>query len=283
MKHLGFDSAFVIAAVIASLLVGIDQVSAQSPAQHRPTFRGKYDAEFSFPTIEGKAGQKDPGALQEIDASVAASGPADSPGIQMQGAMILGGNDTELLKVSLDLEIGNRYRMDIERGSGQQSVRFDGYIEAARDLNGQTKRLPGMPLGERIIFPSQLKEFTKREDVLVIDDGNLTVAGQLMHKITVVYCLFPPFGTGIHADLAATSFYFDPVKHYLLKSVAAVPYVSGNLPKMLKVITYSDYRTVQGMTVPFAFFETNNGQPGMTLKASEVLPATQHDNSYFRF
>jgi hypothetical protein len=53
--------------------------------------------------------------------------------------------------------------------------------------------------------------------------------------------------------------------------------------QFLQVITYSDYRQVKGVLVPFQYAESDNGQLTMTFKATQISVSSGHDNSYFQF
>lgn len=286
MRYLRYSMTFIMTAAVFSQMINVGNASGQSVAAHRPTFRGKYDSEFSFPVIEGRPGQKDPGALKEIQDSVSASSPLDWQGIEAKGTFTIGvGEEAQNSPATLVLEKADRYRFDIQTENGERSIRSRDGIEAIKSSTGEIRGLPFVQLGTRIILPSQLLEIVNRENFTVIDDGVRLIGGKQMHQVTVIYPIRPQLPGAAYSkeNFAAVVFYFDPVTHFLLKSVSENSASEGGAQKMLKVITYGDYRTVQGASVPFIYFETNNGQPGGTFRASEVLVTSHHEMSYFQF
>jgi hypothetical protein len=285
MKHKRYR-ILILSAILFAVPMGYAQqpIVRSSGPEVRPAFRGRLDSEFSYPQVEGSTGQKDVGAMEELKASASAFSSSDIEGIEASGIISIGtGENLRELNASLVAEKGNRYRLDVSTEAGNRSVLYDGARELVK-ANGAISGMPGRILGERIILPFQLLEVAKRSEVAVIDDGNQTVEGRALHRITIITPIrtSSPSAEQSASSLVASSFYFDPATHRLLKSIGQIPYASGNLPKMLKVITYGDYRKVQDIVAPFLITETNNGQLGMTFKLSNLSTTNGHDKAFFQ-
>jgi hypothetical protein len=267
----------VLLVLLAGPVAAPKELTAQSFPPRYPTFRGLVDSGVPYPVVEGKPGQKDQGALQELRESAIACSPLDWPGIEAIGTITTGSvKNPEHWTGSLVMEKDNRLRFDMQSSTTTSSIRIHQSAGQIKRDNTSVQTFLGVQLGEYFVLPSQLWETANKPGVSVIDNGVITVDSVPMHSITIINAQFVGNST-------ASDFYFDLGTHYLVKSAFAGHYPHDATHRYLKVISYSDYRIVQGAAVPHLFSETTDGQSSLTFQAQSVAVATEHDKTYFHF
>jgi hypothetical protein len=261
-----------------------EALRGQTQPAHTRSIIGAYDKQVAYPQVEGTPGQKDKAAIAELQQFLAISTPLSWKGIDAAGTLMIGdGKVAREYAASLSLERGDKYRLDIHAKEGLHSLRRSEYAGGSQDARGNVIRSRTGRSGGPIVIAEQLWDTARATTSSVIDDGDVEVDGRSLHKVTVSTT------NGISHSRAgllagnAMSLYFDPVTHILTKT-AAIAYGFGpQSGQYLQVITYSDYRQVEGVLVPFQYAESDNGQLTMTFKATQISVSSGHDNSYFQF
>jgi hypothetical protein len=272
--------------LIAFGMSGAAQESPSSQTRsHHPTFRGQYDTDISIPEVEGVPGEKDPAALKELDSAAGVSIPTDWLGIQVEGRLRVGVHaDAQDVPAKLVIRRGARLEFDIS-DSNASSIRVNAglrfVLHGDQVIGTQQTSLLGGPFWASF----QLLESSRLPEVSVIDDGIMAIEGQQLHRITMVAPKKPELSSQsrMPSTRFATSFYFDPTSHLLVKSVCVAELMNNPAQRTLQVITYSDYRVSQGVSLPFRYTETDNGQLSFEFQAQTVSGSNGHDSSYFHF
>lgn len=252
--------------------------SAQQSRPPMKTFWGPNDSAFPYPAQEGTSGQKDPAALAEIKASVAASLLPEHTGLEVTGILTSGfGNNQQQYPVSFAVDSGSRFRLDIQKRNGIYSTRIDGRAGRFSQNDKAPQSLEDIEFVNPLALPELLLELANRKDAAVIDDGSLVVDEESLKKVTIT--LFQTrYGTPTSA-----SFYFDSASNLLAKG-AFVGHSAGNRSlRYLKVMTYGDYRKDQSVLLPHKYSETIGGQLTMSVKVTNTSITPSHDKAYFAF
>lgn len=259
-------------------IVEIAGSSAQQRSARVRTFAGSYDSEYSYPIVEGKAGKRDLSAVDEIKQATDETTLSEGLGIEAKGLVSVGTGKTERqYSVSLAVEKHGRFRMDSGEGDTQRSIRSGKNGVQVKQGNGLTGTLNDVEFGDPLALPEHLREIINREDSSVVEDGLVSIDKQHFNKVTVSL-----FNTKTGIPVAA-SFYFDTETHLLRKSVFSQHVVANNHREYLKVVTYSDYRTIQSVLYPLEYTESVDGQLLMSLKLTSAHMAASHNESYFTF
>jgi hypothetical protein len=86
-----------------------------------------------------------------------------------------------------------------------------------------------------------------------------------------------------HAEFVTTDFYLSSDTSLLYKSVDMVGSLDPSSRRYMRVITYEDYRQIDGVEIPFRYTETINGQPAWVLQLTTAQPQAESDPAYFTF
>lgn len=266
----------LLAALCASN--GVTSADGQQRTTRNRTFFGPSDSEYSYPSVEGKAGQRDPGALTEISQAVAATTPPEGTGVEATGFEILGsGKSARQLSVSIAIEQHGRFRMDTGAGDTGRSLRFAKNSGEVRQGGGPVGILDDADFGDPLALPVHLQEIANRPDAAVVNDGSIRAGQQRFNKVTITL-----FDTRTGIPVAA-SLYFDAASHLLIKSVFLAHSAGAISRQYLKVVTYSDYSSIQSLEFPLEYTESMDGQPLIALKLTSANASSSHNESYFAF
>lgn len=272
--------------VIAICCTSSGGIAQTAPRLGRP-FVGKYDSDYGLPLVEGKSGEKDAAALAELKEFIALSVPVSWSAVRFEGTISRGsGSSTTQTPAEMTLAPYGGFRIDLNEPTGTASARFLEFYGGYRNPAGIVNRFTGSLLGGPFIDAAQLAQAIQRSDVSLIDDGIKTIDNRSLHQITLVMPIRPESSqsaSSFSVQRAAWLLYFDPQTHYLFKTVRIGGHHGNSSNSSMQVITYGDYRKVQGYEVPFVFVETNNGQADMSFSASRVNQASAVHYSYFQF
>jgi hypothetical protein len=247
---------------------------------------GTDDRDVPTPVKAGVRGRKDAGALQEIvsflqavhfngwtdmEGTGIATLPADSGEGQCSATlMILGSDDV---------------RLDLQTAKGVRSIRLSGAMGETQHETGTRTSVPPSTAAIGLFAFSQL--FTRNfsvNDLSVVDRGIIQIEGNALHRITleVPYERKNADGSGHDRDLA-TDLYFDPASHLLIKSANLIRLGNSGAANLLRVVTYTDYREVNAMLIPFRYTQTLNGQRQWVLQLDQVQFNAGLNSSSFHF
>jgi hypothetical protein len=266
----------LLATVIGS--IGSKADGSQQPQTRIMPFVGETDTEYPYPAQEGGSGQKDPTAVACIQKATASSLVPDGSAIEVIGTLTSGSGNTEQhYPVTIAIDHGSRFRMDIQEPDGLHTLRISGADGKTKQGEKTTQEVEDVEFVNPLGAPSLLAEISKRSDAAVIDDGIFTVDNHSMEKVTVTL-----FQTRYGGPVAA-SFYFDSTTH-MLEKAAFIEHSAGNRSlKSLLVIAYGDYRTEQSVLIPHKYTETMNGQVVGTVTVTSASITGRHEGSYFSF
>ena len=227
---------------------------------------GVEDTGVSRPLAMLPSGSQDLAAANELVAYLKAVGSASWTGFEGHGSMVYGGApDTAAYPATLSISKSGETRLDVERPEGTTSLRISGAMGGFQPANGRMISLPFRNItAGLIVFPRFLSPSFQADKSVVTDDGTVELDGKSLHKIS----LQQKIGRGkpattIDRTYLVSDLYFDS-DHLLYKSATAVESLAQTRYQYLEVITYTDYRVVEGVKLPFHIAATVEGQPSWT-------------------
>lgn len=242
---------------------------------------GKLDGDISIPSAMGTLGQLDPVAVAELKAHIVAVGHQDWVGMQGIGKIIYGGQDTTAYDATIYNLGVNKYRLDAQTMRGMESFRIDGQLGKVRGADGKLSLIPSDP-ASLAIFPFEIPRATAilTSQISLHDRGVVSVGGTELHRITYEV---PGGSAALTPQTTAVDLYFDPSTHVLVKTASLVRLARSRPVFFLSVVTYSDYRKVDGILIPFRYTETLEGELSRTLQLSTVQLAPSLSSTDFDF
>jgi len=236
-------------------------------AQSRP-------AAIPIPAATNKLGQLDSPALSEMLAHLKVVGTAPWSGLQGSG-MITYGSDQNSYSATLTIVGSRKSRLDVQTPTGIISSRINNRLGNIQQPDGKM-----FPLAPEIAASGILQfELPRLADLQtrssVLDHGVTVIDGMSLHRVTIEQPLTP-------RKNIATDLYFDPQTHLLVKTANAIR-PDGSQSDLLRVITYGDYRPVDGVMIPFLYTQVLDGQKQWTIKLSEVRLNPTLQSNYFEF
>lgn len=225
----------------------------------------------------------DPTALDTIVGFVKATNGAKWSGIQANGNLtdaISSAPNPAALTISGDIG----FRLDVTLPSGEQSTRIYGDYGEIREANGFTHTLPFRTARMGLIaFPRLLDSTFPDAQTTILNRGIVTIGSTMLHRITVQEPApsWDPAPTSVSTSVV--DLYFDPVTNLLAKSAALVQLDPMDRERYFEVITYGNYKTVNGILMPFFYSQTLNGQPQWSIQLTNAQQESSLDSSYFQF
>jgi len=264
--------------IVRRLLVGVTLSSAIAFGQSAPS-----SLDIPFPAASGVLGRADAGASAELIAHLKAVGLSPWTGMQGTG-QIAYGNDTATYSATLTISGNTGFRLDAANQQGHFSLRIRGSHGEIQEANGhRILILPNTAASGIVQFQLlRLANFPGQKTSL-LDRGTVTIGGQILHRLTYE---FPAVAATLPAQkqhTIATDLYFDPATHLLVKSANAIRINGAGNHDFLREITYEDYRQVDGISIPFRYTQTLNGQKLWTLQLSDVQLNPTLQPTYFQF
>jgi hypothetical protein len=226
------------------------------------------------PVATNKLGQFDAAALSEILEHAKVVGTAPWTGIQGTGTITYS-SDQNSYSATLTIVGSKRFRLDVQTPTGPIGTRINGRLGNIQEPDGKTFSLAPETASSGIFqfeLP-RLADLQTRSSVL--DHGLTVIDGMNLHRLTIEQPLTPQKNI-------ATDLYFDPKTHLLVKTANAIR-PDGARSNLLRVITYGDYRSVDGVMIPFLYTQSLDGQKQWTLQLSEVQLNPNIQSNYFDF
>lgn len=280
-------SANLIVARTLSLTLLLFGVAAggncQSPAS--PT-RPTPDGDVIVPVKTGILGQKDPAAVAELAAHLAAVGGGPWTGLQGVGKITYAGDSSTPYDATLSNLHSDDFRLDAGASSGQTSLRIHRFIGKTKASDGTISVLPPETALSGL-FPFEIARMdmtsARASQISLLDHGLTAIGNASLHRITVE---IPSIGHNPKTGMQQThviDLYFDPATHLLIKSVAYDSLSDTRKVNFLFVVTYGDYRSVGNALVPFRYVETMEGAPYWTLQLSTATLTPTLTSKDFEF
>jgi hypothetical protein len=255
----------------AVLLFGGRELESQSISVSTP-----------IPVPTNKLGQFDAAALSEVFEHLKTVGTAPWTGMQASGTITFAG-DATLYNASLTIEGGRRFRLDTQTGNGPLSIRIDGRMGGTQEPDGRVVFLSNEAAASGMFQFPLLRVSDLQSSSSVLDHGMVNSDGATLHRITVERPLVPATETK-SGKTFATDFYFDRESHLLVKSVNSITLSGVKSNALLRVITYEDYRPIDGVLIPFRYTEVLGGQKQWALQLSEAhSTANSSSSTQFHF
>jgi len=218
-------------------------------------------------------------ALRMITAHISATGK-DWSALRMQGDILLPGAQNTV-PAALLLQGFNQGRLDVQRSSGLSAVIIEGAVRKSLDVNGRST-VDSYGAGVAALVPFHLLRSVSAMDRLVAAkvDRQQFVDGVLCDKLSVR--LAPGVAKphdGAPPQSVQIDFYFDPSTHLIRQTVVPID-VPGVPRAVLQVTSYSDYREVQGVMIPWHMSQTINGSfvweiVATSVEAPDQIPASE--------
>jgi hypothetical protein len=247
--------------------------------------RGAEDGDVVVPKSILPLGQKDVSALEVIASFLKTVNGAAWSGMQATGTETYPSGDTsQQSAATLTIQSGDAFRLDIETSEGKRSIRMHGSIGQTLDSKGVNHYLPlATARGGLVAFPKLMIAAFPSEQISVLDQGMVSIDGKPLRRITVEEPVFAGTVPTTYDQVSTSDLYFDPTSNLLIKSVGYIQLTSLDRERYIQAITYSDYRTVDNMLLPFAYSQTLNGQRMWSLQLASVQLKPAVDHSYFQF
>jgi hypothetical protein len=241
---------------------------------------GTEDRNIPFPSTSIPLGDSAQ-AANLLQAYLQAVGAAQWQGVSATGTMTYAGNEAAPEgSATLTITREGSTRLDVTNSKGTTSLRIRGAGGAFQDIKGTRHRLPIVNASAGLFaYPFLLSQASQKTQGLSLAAGTLQLDGRLFNRLSVGR----PAAAGSAAAQNSEDIYLSSDTNLPYKSAAFVGSVDGSLQRYLKVITYEDYRQVDGVEIPFRYIETINGQRAWTLQLEEAQPVTTTDESYFTF
>ena len=180
-----------------------------------------------------------------------------------------------------------QFRMDVNIPGGTRSWAVSHGTGALKDTGGKLSTIPphnAIALGS-LTFPYlQLIAVSNDKATRAEDLGDVAVQGRTFHKLFLHRDVNSKMGADNPVNhLLDAEYFFDPDTH-LLSSVQnethPVPTMTRNV---LHEVQFSDYRSINGVMVPFLITERLGGQRTWTLQLSSIEFNTGLSESDFQF
>ncbi|WP_442300008.1 hypothetical protein [Terriglobus sp. 2YAB30_2] len=194
----------------------------------------------------------------------------------MQGSgLITYSSDQNSYSATLTIIGSKRFRLDVQTPIGAFSSRINNRLGSIQQPDGKMFPLaPEIAASGIVQFElPRLADLQARSSVL--DHGVTVIDGMSLHRVTIEQPLTP-------RKNIATDLYFDPQTHLLVKTANAIR-PNGAQSELLRVITYGDYRPVDGVMIPFLYTQSLDGQKQWTIQLSEVQLNPNIQSNYFEF
>lgn len=250
---------------VACLTLGCTLALAQSSSP------AVFDKDVPSPTITEPFGQWDAPALNEIVDHLKVVGTSPWKGLQGTGQITYGVGDTTAYSATFSILGGTGFRLDGQTAKGELSIRINGGHGKIQEADGHLyPLLPNTAKSGIVQFELPRLANFPYPGTSLLDRGLVTIEGRSLHRITYEITTADASEAVKKKNAVVTDLYFDPASHLLIESANSIRIDGAGSADFLRVITYEDYRAVQGSMVPFRFTQTLNGQKQWTLQLSTV-------------
>jgi hypothetical protein len=215
-----------------------------------------------------------------------AAGASQWQGFQAAGSITYSGSaahpqGTATLTITRD----GLTRLDVTSSLGTTSLRIQGPGGAFQDVKGKQYRLP--PRNARaglFAYPFLLSPQFLEQQGLSLAAVPWQLDGKSFGRLSVTRPVVNrPASSRANSEVVVTDIYVSPDTHLPYKSVELVGALDLSPQRYVRVVTYEDYRDVEGVELPFRYTETINGQRSWVLQLTTVHPQPQSDPAYFVF
>ena len=249
---------------------------AQTPRNFTRVY-GAGDRDLPTPAHAAKAAT-DGTALQTLLGFVKATGVRGWQGMTAEGTITLAGKGAAY-PARISVLGGDSFRMDVDRDEGKQSTVLHGagpsvFLSATGKLGSISPDVGTLGL---FAYPRLLSSTYPTAKSILTNQGSATVGSKPLVRVTVE----DPDASG--KGWVTEDLYFDPATGLLAKSAALVHLSTADAALYMVETDYSDYRSVNGVTLPYAVSTSLNGQPSWTLMLTKIDTQTPPAPSVFSY
>ncbi len=261
-------------------------VSARGLQSQATRIFGTDDQDVALPKASTNSANQDPGALELLHAYLSAEGASQWQGVQATGSITYAGNEASPEgSATLTITRDGFTRLDVTNSLGNTSLRIRGASGAFQDVNGKLHRLPLRNARAGLfVYPFLLSPPLSEQQQLSLSSGTSQLQGKTFDKLSFTR---PVVGrqasSRARSESMTTDLYLFPDTHLLYKSVELTEALDPSPERYIRVVTYEDYREVEGVKLPFRYTETINGQRSWVLQLTAAQTEAQTDPSYFTF
>jgi hypothetical protein len=273
------------AAVSAILfLCGVPAYQQASPQSTR--IYGPEDRDVPLPSqsiVKSNSAGPAQGILQSY---LQAAGAAQWQGIQATGTLTYEGNEAPPPgQATLTIARDGLTRLDVTSSLGTTSLRIRGAAGTFQEVNEKQHRLAFRDARAGLFaYSFLLSPHLTEEPGLNLTAGTLQLDGKSLNKLSVGRPIQQiQTASRSHSDVIVTDIYFSADTNLPFKSVDLVGSLELSPEQYVRVVTYEDYRPVEGVELPFRCTETINGQRSWVLQLTSAKPQPQSDPAYFSF
>jgi hypothetical protein len=239
------------------------------------------------PTFEGPEGVKDSSALRVVHGYLKETSLGQSASMIVDGQIVIGEPASrEEGDATWTLEAGGRFRFDIHTSTGSVSTRIDGMSGSLQREDMNILRIPmETAAAGPLITPWTMSESLSDPRVSISDGGETVIEGKSLFKVVFrrPVCALSGCPEYLQRLRLTTDLYFDSHSYLLMKSVDEIRLSETSMAKVLRVITYGEYRQADQSLVAHQYAETLDGQLSWTFAASRISLGKPHDQSHFHF
>ena len=281
MARIFLFPSLLLASTCLSVVSSLGQDSAPIAQSATPVTVATPSIPIPIPKPSGVLGHLDPAAIKEVSAHRTAVGAVPWTGMQATGQVTFGSSTTSY-PISLS-NFGHRaFRLDITTPKGISSTRINGVVGKQQEDDGSTI---GIATDNCLagLFPFELARAVPLGSLslTLTDGGSSTIDGVSLHRVTLERATLGRNPATKQRETVVIDLYFDPSTHLLVKSRAPVDI--GRNVKLISDVTYSDYRLVGAVQIPFHFNETIDGEQYRALQLSAVTIVPNLDSTLFAF
>lgn len=272
-------------AASAVLFTPLSATSASAQHNNYTQVTGSIDQGVVFPSAPTGPARQDPAAISEIRLFQQLMGLSVWDDMKGSGTIIFNTSDTSSYNASLWIRNQDENRLDVQLPKGTRSTRVTATHGTVQHANGQmtlidareaVTGLVGFPIFTETSFPDA--------STIVVDDGIVSVDGMSLRRVSVErpWKGKPKDASG-NLLMSVIDFYFDSQTHLLKKTATAAVGPGGAIGQLIEVVSYDDYQTTNGATLPFAYHATLNGQLLWSLQLKQINLHVGLSDSDFHF
>ena len=249
--------------IALAVVTSLGSAAAQMPQRFSRVY-GTSDLDVPTPVHSTKTAS-DSTAIQQIIDFVKLSGVSGWKGLTAEGTIkYANGSEYPAHVAVLGMD---RYRLDVDRAEGKQSTVITGTTGVFLPASGKSVAVSSdiNALG-LLAFPRLLSSQYPNAKSIWTDQGSTTVGGKVLYRIT----LDDPATDATGNPWKTEELFFDPGTGRLVMSTAVVHLNSSDPALYMLETSYDDYRTVNGITLPYSYTQSLNGQTSWTLSLTTI-------------
>lgn len=237
--------------------------TAQTPQRFSRIY-GTSDLDVPTPVHSTKT-VSDSTAIQRVIDFVKLSGVSGWKGLTAEGTIkYASGSEYPAHLAVLGMD---HYRLDIDRAEGKQSTVVTGvtgmFLPAQGKPAATSSDINALGL---IAFVRLLSSQYPNAKSIWTDQGLTTIGGKVLSRVT----LDDPATDATGNPWKTEELFFDPGTGRLVMSTAVVHLNSSDPALYMLATSYDDYRTVNGITLPYSYTQSLNGQTSWALSLTTI-------------